>query len=323
MADGPLVTCIGEALIDFVAAETGADVGRATSFTKAQGGAVANVAMGLARLGVGSRFVGKVGADPFGRFLVREMEGAGVDVSRVVVSGEYPTGLVFVALNDDRVPSYIFFGDPSADMMLGPDEVGPEALDGASFLHLGTVSMVREPVRKASLKLARLAGELGVKVSFDPNPRLHLWKDHDALRELTWKVAAISPLLKLNDEELEFITGENAVGAGARLLRDNGAEVVVVTLGPQGAYYLCDEGGGRADGFEVEVKDTTGAGDGFSAGLLCSLAESGEWPPSKETLSAAVRFANAVAAMVTTEVGAVTALPSRDEVIEFMSKHGK
>ena len=315
----PLVVCAGEVLVDFIAQERGTDVGSARTFIKSQGGAVANVAVGLARLGARSRFVGKVGADPFGRFLKRCLSGEGVDLRWLIESG-YPTGLVFVILDEARVPRFCFFGDPSADMMLSDEEVSPETVSGACFLHVGTVSMVGEVSRKASFKLIELAAASKVKLSFDPNLRLHLWKDHELLKRLALEVISSAALVKVNEEELVFLTGLSSISKGAARLQEQGAEVVVVTRGPAGAYFLCPQGEGEAKGFPVPVEDTTGAGDGFVAGLLLSLAENGSWPPSLPLMHQAVEFANAVGALVTTKVGAVSALPSRDQVEKFLSQ---
>jgi sugar/nucleoside kinase (ribokinase family) len=312
---------MGEALVDFFAAETVEDVGRANTFIKAPGGAVANTAVGLARLEVKARFVGKVGADPFGRFLQNAMAEEGVDVAFLMESKKYPTALVFVALDERRVPRFIFFGDPSADMMLMEDEIWPTMVEDAAFLHLGTVSMVREPVRGATFKLTGMAREQGVRVCFDPNFRLHLWKDHELLKELAKRTAADAAVVKLNDDELLFMTGEKSLEKGARRVRDWGAEVVVVTLGPEGAYYLCDAGEDMVSGFSTDVVDTTGAGDGFAAGLLASMVELEEWPPAAGSLARSVRFANAVGAMVCAKVGAQSSLPRRSEVDAFIMEN--
>jgi fructokinase len=179
--------------------------------------------------------------------------------------------------------------------------------------------MVRDPVRRATHKLMNMAEDKGVKMCFDPNLRFHLWKDHDLLKEFTTVAAARSTIVKLNQDELAFITNEKSIEKGAQKLKDLGAVVVVVTLGPKGAYYLCPNGEGKVDGFSVKVADTIGAGDGFIAGLLAGLA-GGPWPPDVAQLEDAVRFANAVGAIVTTHVGAQSSLPRRPEVEAFLEK---
>ncbi len=313
------IVCIGEVLVDFLAEEIGAELAEARTFVKAPGGAVANVAVGLARLGAAARFIGKVGNEPFGRFLQQALAQEGLDLDFMVTTDQYPTGLVFVVLDRRRVPRFHLVGSPSADMMLDADEVGPAALAGAAWLHLGTVSMAGEANRRASLKLIRLAGEAGVKISFDPNLRLHMWQDHDLLKQLSRQAFAAAQVVKLSQEELAFLTGRAGLEAGARHIRSLGPEVVVVTRGPEGAWFFCPDGDAPVPGFSVDAVDTTGAGDGFAAGLLAELAGPGPWPPSADTLAAAVRFANAVGAMVSTSVGAVTSLPGRKEAEAFIS----
>jgi fructokinase len=307
------VACVGEALVDFVASETSVNVGQAKTFTRTSGGAVANTATALARLGVPTRFIGKVGKDHFGIAMKKEMETEGIDVSFVSVSKKYPTGLVFVSLDEDRVPAYCFFGDPSADMMLSKDEISSPMLDDCSFFHLGTVSMVHEVSREATYKLIDIAKDKDVKISFDPNTRLHLWKDHDLLKKTALRVIDSADLVKLNEQELEFITGENDPIKGARKLLPMGPKTVVVTKGPDGAYYAGPEEEGYVPGLQVDVTDTTGAGDGFSAGLLSVLNEN-PWPPRQNVLKEAVTLANCVGAIVTTAIGARTALPDRETV---------
>ncbi|MFO8058113.1 MAG: carbohydrate kinase, partial [bacterium] len=213
--EAPAVVCIGELLVDFMAQESAPDAGRADRFIKSPGGAVANVAFALARLGNNARFVGKTGSDPFGAYLKEVLEKEGVDLRWLLVSDDYPTGLVFVVLDERKVPKYCFFGDPSADMMLESGEIGAEVLDEAAFLHAGTVSMVRDPACSATFELMERARKAGVKVSFDPNLRLHLWKDHERLRRITTDALRLAVLAKLSQDDLEFVTGEREPEKGA------------------------------------------------------------------------------------------------------------
>lgn len=312
----PVVVSVGEALVDFLAEEIGDDLAAAARFVRAQGGAVANVAAGLARMGATSRFIGKVGDDPFGRYLAESLRDFGVDVSGVAVSDKYPTGLVFAILDEERTPRFYFFGDPSADMTLDPAEVGAAALEGADFLHCGTVSMVGDSARAATRKLMELARGMGVRLSFDPNLRLHLWKDHGRLRDLSLDVIAGADLVKLNRDELEFLTGAG-VEEGALDLLDRGAGLAVVTLGAKGAYWRSAEGEGYVGGFSVGVADTTGAGDGFASALLATLGSCDKWPPGPAPMGDALALANAAAAIVTTSFGAVSSLPTLEEAREF------
>ena len=312
------VICLGEVLVDFISTEPGVSVSEAPAFIKAQGGAMANVAVGLARLGVKSGFLGKVGRDEFGRFLEHGLRENKVDTTMLYFSESYPTGLVFVALDKARKPSFCFFGKPSADMMLKPEEVRPEFFEHVRFLHIATVSIVQEPAREATFRAVELAREKGVPVSFDPNFRLHLWQDQALLKSLTGELARQSNLVKLSQEELNFLLGESEIESACARLLEMGPQAVVVTMGEHGAYYATAEGRGKDSGFKVKTVDTTGAGDAFMAGILAELLEKKTWPPSPDDLAHAVRFANATAALSTLKPGAVAALPDLNRVREFI-----
>ncbi len=311
------VICVGELLVDFMAEGTAPDAGKAERFVKSPGGAMANVAFGLARLGDNSRFVGQVGPDPFGLYLKDVLSKEGVDVRWLSVSDEYPTGLVFVVLDNNKVPKYCFFGNPSADMMLEAKQIGPGLMEGAAFLHSGTVSMVRDPARSTTFDLMRRAKDAGIKISFDPNLRLHLWKDHEQLRQIAKDALRLADVAKLSRDELVFITDCSDLQEGARRVFELGPEIVVVTLGHEGAYYCCSEGEANVPPFKVEVMDTTGAGDGFAAGLLHCLCRA-NWPLSSPALEDAVRFASAVGALATTGIGAVWSLPDKKRAQDFL-----
>jgi fructokinase len=313
------ILCLGEALVDLVAEEVGVDLTAARTFVKTPGGAIANVAVGLARLGVSVRFAGQVGADAFGLFLREYLAGQGVDLRLLRLSPDYPTGVVLVARDRDCSPSFCFLGNPSADMMYGEEEIGEEMLAGVSFAHLGTVTMVREESRAASFKLMRLAAGLGVRLSFDPNLRLHLWRDHALLRRLALEVVGGSDLVKLSVEELRFLSGCERVEAGAARLREQGATLVVTTLGAEGAYYLGPGLEGRVAGFRVQAVDATGAGDAFAAGLLSRLRLLA-WPPPEPELREALAAANAAGALAAMAVGATAGLPRPEELAEFLQR---
>lgn len=318
----PEVVCLGEVLVDFISTEVGVSIEESPGFIKAQGGAMANVAADLARLGIKAGFIGKVGNDEFGRFLAKSLRDMKVDTSGLYFSEDYDTGLVFVALDNARKPSFCFVGKPSADMMLEPDEVKPGFFKGAKFLHAATVSIVEEPARSATFRAVELARAQGCRVSFDPNFRLHLWEDHDLLKSLTRDLVRQSHLVKLSMEEAVFLLGDTEPDAACESLLFMGPDAAVVTLGEEGAVYATSEGRSEAPGFKVDAVDTTGAGDAFMAGLLARLVSSDSWPPGMEELGEAVGFANAAAALSTLKPGAVSAMPSRTEVLKFIEKHG-
>ena len=317
--------CLGELLIDFVPTVTGVTLVEATAFKQAPGGAPANVAVGLSRLGVSSGFMGKVGDDPFGHFLARTLAEAGVDVSALRYATEARTALAFVSLRADGEREFTFYRHPSADMLYAPTEVDEAYVRGACLLHFGSISLISEPSRGATLRAVELAREAGLLVSYDPNLRSGLWADAKAARagiRLGWPEADV---VKVSEEELEFLTGDPNPADAARKLWHDRLRLLAVTRGHLGCRYFTATSSGEVASFAVAAVDTTGAGDGFMAGLLRGLLLDGpEAAVRDETrLRAICRFANAVGALTTTERGAIPALPTLDRVEAFLAPQGR
>jgi fructokinase len=316
MAD---VICLGELLIDFVPTVTPTTLIDAPAFKKAPGGAPANVAVGLARLGLSSAFMGKVGDDPFGHFLADTLNAAGVDVGALRFTAEARTALAFVSLRADGDREFMFYRHPSADMLLTPEEVDARAIRDAQILHYGSISMISEPSRSATLRALDLARESGILVSCDPNLRLALWSDRAAAREGLLLAIAHAQVLKISDEELRFLTGSDDPANARRELWHDRMELMVVTLGAAGCVYFTAELEGVVAGFSVEAIDATGAGDAFVAGLLHGLLADRGATADPERLRELCRFANAVAALATTGRGAIPAMPTADAVHQLLS----
>jgi fructokinase len=272
------------------------------------------VATGLARLGLRVAFLGVVGDDPFGRFLARRLEEEGVERA-LRLARERPTGLWFVAL-DERGERTFFSPNArfSADKLLAPADLDRALLARARWLHVGTSAHVLPEGRAALRAAVAAARERGVRVSFDPNVRLHLWDDVAPLRALCADVIPSCALVKLADDEAELCTGERDPARAAAALADAGVEIACVTLGAGGALVRRGAEVLRVPAEAVEVVDTTGAGDAFVAGLLAALARGGAGPLAEADLSRAVRFANRVAARVVARVGAVAGLPRASEI---------
>jgi fructokinase len=319
MAD---VIALGELLIDFVPTVSGVSLIEAPAFQKAPGGAPANVAVGLAKLGASAGFLGKVGDDAFGHFLAQTLAEHGVDISGVRFDPEARTALAFVSLRADGEREFMFYRHPSADMRYRPDEVDIEALRRAKIFHFGSISLIGEPSRSATLLAVQTARESGLRISFDPNLRLNLWRSEDEARQRVLETLPLAQVVKIAEEELHFLTGIAGLEAAARALWRPGLELLVVTLGAAGCRYFTAEGSGEAGGFTVQPVDTTGAGDGFVAGLLYGLLHSPESPPPLDRLYEICRFANAVGALTTTRRGAIPALPTLLEVRTFMAGTG-
>jgi fructokinase len=306
------VVCLGEALIDFVADTSGVSLVDCPGFRKAAGGAPANVAVGLARLGVPARFLGKVGEDPFGHFLARTLADAGVDVSGLRFDAGARTGLAFVSLQADGERDFVFYRHPSADMRLTPAEIDPASFRDAGVFHFGSITLITEPSRSATLAAIEVARNTGCVLSYDPNLRLPLWPDAESARKAILAVMPVADVVKVSDEEAVFLHGD--VEACARALLGQGPSLVLVTLGAEGCRYFTAAHQGHVPGFSVTAIDTTGAGDGFVAGLLAHLSESGVFPLPEPDLQRALRFANAVGATTCTQKGAIPALPTRAQV---------
>jgi fructokinase len=315
MAD---VVCMGELLIDFVSTESGVSLVDAPAFKKAAGGAPANVAVGLSRLGVPSAFMGKVGDDEFGRFLAQTLEENGVDTMPLVFSKDARTALAFVSLAADGERDFMFYRHPSADMLFEPDEVDADAIRRAKVFHYGSISLIGEPSRSATLHALRLAQDAGLMISYDPNLRLALWPEEEAARKgmmLGWEHAQV---VKASTEELRFLTGERDLVRSVKQLWHPALRLLVATMGRDGCHYFTEKADRRVPGFEVDAIDTTGAGDGFVAGMLMGLVRRPAIWKDKAALEEGLVFANAVGALTTTKLGAIPALPTLNAVSELI-----
>jgi fructokinase len=309
-----MIVCMGELLIDFVASEHGVTVGEANAFIKAPGGAPANVAVAVRRLGMASAFMGQVGDDPFGHALAKVLSDEGVDVSALTFSTQARTALAFVALAANGERSFSFYRNPSADMLLRPEDLRLAVLDGARAFHFGSISLIDEPSRSATLHALKAAQARGLWISYDPNLRLALWPSAQAAREGMLLAFPEADMIKISEEELEFLSGGHD-DAAARSLWHERTQLLLVTRGNQGCTaYTADK---RIDvgGFAVNTIDTTGAGDSFVAAVLVGLLErDGDLMDLANTL----RFANAVGALTTTQKGAIPALATRAQVEAFL-----
>ncbi len=311
------VIACGELLIDFVATEAGVTLAEAPAFKKAAGGAPANVAVGVARLGYRAGFLGQVGEDDFGHFLADTLAEAGVDVNGLRFSPEARTALAFVSLRADGERSFMFYRHPSADMLWRPEDVDASYAAQARIFHYGSISLIGEPSRSATFTALEHARRGGALISYDPNLRLALWPSAEAARAGMLAGWAHADIAKVSEEELVFLTGEADTGRAVRRLWHDRLKLLTVTRGAAGsAYYLADAHG-DVPGFRVNPVDTTGAGDGFLAGLLAGLLDGG-LRFERDVVQRALRLGNAVGALTTTQRGAIPALPARAAVDAFI-----
>ncbi len=308
------VVCVGEALVDFLPSRPGGPVHETRLWKMCPGGAPANVAIGVARLGGRSALAGVVGDDELGRFLRDALGAEGVDVRALRPTTRGKTGIGFVAIDQRGERSFIFYRDRSAESFLDARETPAALLRDTRIVHFGTNSLHTPRARRAVLEAARRAQRLGVITSCDPNLRLKMWRDPRVLQKLIRDLARHCAVMKLSDEEMEFVTGARTVSRALEVMAGWGVSLAVVTRGPRGAVYRFRGVETSVPAPRVRVVDTTGAGDGFNAGFLHALsrtcANRGELEAAPAAvIREAVRRGCRVGSRVVTRIGAVAGLP--------------
>jgi fructokinase len=314
----PDVITFGELLIDFVPTISNVSLIDAPAFKKAPGGAPANVAVGLSRLGVSTGFMGKVGDDAFGHFLAKVLSENEVDTRELCYSDQARTALAFVSLGADGEREFMFYRHPSADMLHRPEEINIEYIKAVKIFHFGSISLISEPSRSATFRAVNAALDAGLLVSYDPNLRLSLWKDRNTAKQGMMSAWNLAHLIKVSEEEIEFLSGQTDISVGVSMLWHDRLSLLVVTKGKQGCSFFTKDFSGDVPGIAVEPVDTTGAGDGFVAGLLKGLLEKPNGWDDLQILSDICYYANAVGALTTTERGAIPALPYAGQVEQFL-----
>ena len=323
MTDTPPLVA-GETLIDFVP-ETPEPLADVESFDRRAGGAPANVAVGLARLGRPPHFWTRVGTDPFGDFLATRLAEEGIPERFVERDAEAATTLAFVS-GAEEGPRFSFYRDGTADTRFEDGTVPDDTLESTPWVHAGGVTLADEPARSATLDLLDRAADADCTVSFDPNVRPELWANEAELATICGWAIEETDVLIATPEELRTLgyEGEDPAALATAVTTD-GPHAVVMTMGEAGAKALSTDAApwGQATashgGYEVDDVDDTGAGDAFSAGLIDALARAAaREDPSVASLEDALAFANAVAAMSTTERGAMEALPRKRDVEAFL-----
>lgn len=313
------VIALGELLIDFT--ENGLSSQGNSLFEANPGGAPCNVLAMLRKLGRTCAFVGKVGDDMFGRQLKRTVEEAGICMDYLVIDKEVRTTLAFVKTAEGGERDFSFYRNPGADMMLSEEEVPEEVIAGSRVFHFGTLSMTHEKARRATCKALARAKEGGAWISFDPNLRPPLWNRMDEAREQIAYGLARCDILKISDNELEFMTGETDFDKGAAILRERypNIRLLNVTAGADGSYsYYSGERVFQPSFRLGGTIETTGAGDTFCACVLNFVLERGLDGLTAEDLSGMLRFANAAAYLVTTKKGAIRSMPEKEKVEEIL-----
>ena len=303
---------IGEALIDFIPAQTGRlqDV---TSFEPHVGGAPCNVCGAFARLGGTSAMITQLGQDGFGDKIISELKTYGVDTTMIERTSAANTSLAFVALQADGNREFSFYRKPSADMLMRPDQLRKEGFQNCGFLHFCSVSLGDFPMRQAHRQAIAMAREQGALISFDPNIRLPLWPDAQACRKAVREFLPQAEIIKISDEELEFITGTTDLRKAKAFLFTERTQLVLYTCGSRGAYALTRGAEIYEPSLSVKALDTTGAGDGFIGSFLYQCARdqvSDLTACSPEQLRCYLRASAAFCAASIQQKGAISSYPT-------------
>lgn len=307
------VVALGELLIDF--AMSGQSEQGNNMFEACPGGAPCNVLSMLNKLGKKTAFLGKVGNDQFGKVLKATIEEIGIDSKGLLMDEDVRTTLAFVHTFADGDRDFSFYRNPGADMMLSEEEVDMEMIRDARVFHLGTLSMTDEPARTATKKALEVAKEAGCLISFDPNLRPPLWKSLDTAKEMMEYGFKYCDILKISDNEIQFVSGKEDYDEGIRYLQEKyNIPVIFLTLGKDGsrAYYK----GMRVEkeGFQVNTIETTGAGDSFCGSAISGVLDKGIDNLTESDLKEILTLANAAAAIVTTKKGAIRSMPELGEI---------
>lgn len=315
------VTALGEVLIDFT--PSGHSEKGHVLFETNPGGAPANVLAALSRLNKKTAFIGKVGQDQFGHLLKCVLEDQKIDNSNLLFSETVNTTLAFVHLDEKGDRSFSFYRNPGADIMLEKDEIDEETIQQSRIFHFGSLSLTNEPAAAATFTALEYAQKHKVTVSYDPNLRIPLWRSHDEAKRQILKGFEYADIVKISEEELEFLTGYCDVAKGTEVLQEQyGTAVIFVTLGPEGCFYRSKHVSGQKEGYEVNVVDTTGAGDAFVGGVLYQFLEINK-PLDHLTVAdfeEMVTFANLMGALTTEGKGGIPSIPTIDQVERFLKR---
>ena len=314
------VIALGELLIDFAPHSTNASGYPVLSANP--GGAPGNFLAALNRYGCKTAMIGKVGDDSFGHLLLGTLRDAGIGTKGVLCDSRVFTTLAFVSLDASGNRDFSFARKPGADTCLTPEEVDESLFPGSRVFHFGTLSLTSEPAASATRKAIELARKHGLLVSLDPNLRKPLWpSEDDAKKAIEWSLHQ-ADIVKISDEEIDFLWGLTPEEGAAKLLREYGVSLVYATLGPKGCYVANRNGSATVSSPSgIHVVDTTGAGDIFGGSAMSQFLAIGKAPSdlTAEELAAIMRFACTAASLSTQKHGGITSVPSREEVLQKMN----
>ena len=313
------VVALGELLIDFATQST--DEQGYPTMAAHPGGAPANFLAAVAKFGGKAALLGKVGEDTFGRLLVDTLAQAGIETRGMVRTKDVFTTLAFVTFDAHGDREFAFARKPGADTCMSFEELDLSLIDEAKVFHFGTLSLTDEPARTATRKAIAYAKEKGKLITYDPNLRKPLWRDLDTAKEqLIWGLSQ-ADVVKISDEEVEFLFGLNPQQGAEHILEQFGVKLVFVTCGADGCVFRNQNAKGHVPGLQgLHVIDTTGAGDIFGGSAVWKLLQTGKRPEelSREELEEIVGFACAAAGLSTTRPGGISSVPDYEEILRAM-----
>lgn len=317
------VVALGELLVDFT--ENGMSNQGNPILEANPGGAPCNVLSMLQRLGKSTAFIGKVGNDNFGNMLIDVVKQQGINTDNIFLDDKVPTTLAFVHKKEDGDRCFSFYRNPGADMMLRKSEINDDLINNSRVFHFGTLSMTDDNIAETTKYAVNKAKEKGLIISFDPNLRPPLWKSLETAKEQMWYGISQCDILKISDDEIEFLSGEKDIVKGVeKILEKYQPALVCATQGKEGstAYYK-----GKSIFCEAFVRkdtvETTGAGDTFMACVLNTVLDKGLDALTDDDISYMLKFASAASSIITTKKGALKVMPQKDDVISFINNYKK
>ena len=313
---------IGEVLVDFIPIQKDTKLKDVLSYERMAGGAPANVAACVSKLGGESIVLSKLGTDAFGDFLIQELKDCKIDTTEILRTNEAKTGLAFVSLDNNGNRDFSFYRNPSADMLLNELDINENLFSNSDILHFCSISLIDAPIKKAHKIALQYAIKHNCIISFDPNIRLPLWNNPNDLKSTILEFMPYAHILKISDDELEFITGTKNIEDALTKLFIGNVQLVLLTKGKNGCELHSPKGLVTHPGFKVQAKDTTGAGDGFIGAFLFQLLQN-----KRDIVNLLdtdfyplLEFANAVGAIVASKKGAMKSMPQINEVYNVIIK---
>lgn len=309
------VIALGELLIDFTYVSS--DQMNYPTMAAHPGGAPANFLAAISQLGGNTALLGKVGDDAFGKMLIATLDNMGIETKGIIADPNWFTTMAFVTLDDSGNREFSFARKPGADTQIEYDELDLSIINETKVFHFGTLSLTDEPAREATYKAVRYAKAKGKLITYDPNLRRPLWNDLTEAKEaLKWGLG-LADVVKISDEEVEFLFDLNPVEGGKHIIETFGTKLLFVTCGSNGCYYFNANAYGHVNALSnIKVKDTTGAGDIFGGSAVWKLLQSNKSPEdlNDSELRQIVEYATIVAGLSTIRVGGISSIPSLKEI---------